>query len=424
MALTERKEARPTFPPPKRYPKASHNISRRRISPNALRVLARLHRAGFEACLVGGCVRDLLLGYEPKDFDVVTDARPEEVKRIFRNCRLIGRRFRLAHVIFGEEIIEVATFRALSSGITTEEGVILRDNLYGTMEEDAWRRDFTVNALYYDYRDQAVVDYVGGLEDLRQGILRVIGEPEVRYREDPVRMLRAIRFKAKLGLNFEPMTEAPIPEMAHLLELIPPARLYDETLKLFLSPHAVQTFELMRHYRLFEAMFPLTDAVLAEEEDHFPHTFLVKALENTEKRIIEEKPTTPYFLFAALLWEPVRARARQLEAQGENAIPALEQAASQVVQEQSWRVAIPKRIVLPMREVWTLQPRFLKRSGKRPFRLLSHPRFRAAYDFLQLRAEAGEVERKLADWWRDFVEASDKKRRQMVRKLQRQRSRG
>ncbi len=411
VTLSRRKEKRASILP-KRW---SHAISLRRIRPSALRVITRLRAAGYQACLVGGCVRDLLLGHEPKDFDIATDARPEEVKRLFRNCRLIGRRFRLAHVVFGEEIVEVATFRSLSSGITTEAGVILRDNLYGTIEEDAFRRDFTVNALYYDPHDQAVLDYVGGLEDLRAGVLKLIGEPRQRYREDPVRMLRAVRFKAKLGFRIDPETEAPIREMAPLLRLVPPARLYEEVLKLFLTPYALQAFELLRHYGLFATLFPQTEAAL---EERFPQTPLIRALESTEARTAQGKPTTPYFLFAALLWEPVKERARKLEAEGIPSIPALEQAAREVVQRQTETVAIPKRVALPMREVWLLQPRFLKRSGKRPFRLLAHPRFRAAYDFLQIREAAGEVPPELVEWWRAFVEEDRDGRRRLIQRIQ------
>ncbi|HEB98384.1 MAG TPA: polynucleotide adenylyltransferase PcnB, partial [Thiotrichales bacterium] len=249
-------------------PRAEHGISRSNISPNALKVLYRLRSAGYRACLVGGGVRDLLLGREPKDFDVATDARPEEVRKLFRNCRLVGRRFRLAHVVFGREVIEVATFRgrhdAAEEGetATSEEGRILRDNVYGTIEEDAWRRDFTVNALYYDIEDFSVRDYVGGMEDLRAGVLRLIGDPEARYREDPVRMLRAVRFAVKLGFRIEPATEAPIESLAHLLFEIPPARLFEEVLKLFQGGMALETFEMLRHYDLFGKLFPLTEEVL------------------------------------------------------------------------------------------------------------------------------------------------------------------
>jgi len=405
---------------PRIYPRSEHPISRAQISPNALKVLYRLHKAGFRACLVGGCVRDLLLGREPKDFDVATDAHPEQVRRLFRNCRLIGRRFRLAHVCFGREIIEVATFRAAAPkaggdwALEATTGRVLRDNVYGTIEEDAWRRDFTVNALYYDIADFSVVDYVGGMEDLRRGVLRLIGDPEVRYREDPVRMLRAVRFMTKLGFTLDPACEAPLSRLAPLLEDVPPARLYDEVLKLFLAGYGVQVFESLRHYGLFRSLFPLTDHALAREPDGFPLVFLAKALENTDRRLQEGKAVAPYFLFAALLWEPVRLEARKRQAQGVAPVMALQEAACEVITRQLEHVAIPRRISLPMREVWLLQPRFERRQGGRAFKLLSHPRFRAGYDFLLLRSESGEVDAELAEWWTRFQHADEATRRKMT----------
>jgi poly(A) polymerase len=403
-------------------PRPEHNISRAFISENAVKVLYRLRAAGFQAHLVGGGVRDLLLGREPKDFDVATDARPEQVRQIFRNCRLIGRRFRLAHVQYGSEIIEVATFRATNlseeedgGDRATENGMILRDNVYGNIEEDAFRRDFTVNALYYNIDDFSVVDYVGGMADLRSGTLRLIGDPEIRYREDPVRMLRAVRFAAKLGFLIAPECEVQIPRLARLMEAVPPARLFEEVLKLFLAGSAVPAFEKLRHYHLFEELFPATDEALSHEDHEFPITFVLQALQNTDDRIREGKPVTPVFLFAALLWEPVRRRYEALLAGGElPPYPAMEQAASEVLAEQSRHVAIPKRFTLPMRELWNLQHRFEQRTGKRPFSLLSHPKFRAAYDFLVLRAAAGEVETELADWWTQFQGGEVAERGKMV----------
>ncbi len=405
---------------PRIYPRSEHSISRAQISPNALKVLYRLHKAGFRACLVGGCVRDLLLGREPKDFDVATDAHPEQVRRLFRNCRLIGRRFRLAHVCFGQEVIEVATFRAAApkSGgdwaLEETTGRVLRDNVYGTIEEDAWRRDFTVNALYYDIADFSVVDYVGGMEDLRQGVLRLIGDPEVRYREDPVRMLRAVRFMTKLGFVLDPASETPLRRLAPLLEDVPPARLYEEVLKLFLSGYGVQVFESLRHYDLFRPLFPQTEQALAQEPEGFPLIFLAKALENTDRRLQEGKAVTPYFLFAALLWEPVRLAAQRRQAQGVAPVVAIQEAASEVVARQLQNVAIPRRISLPMREVWQLQPRFERRQGGRAIKLLTHPRFRAGYDFLLLRSQSGEADAGLAEWWTRFQQADEKERRSMV----------
>ncbi|GAB6067569.1 polynucleotide adenylyltransferase PcnB [Methylothermus subterraneus] len=380
----------------------------------------RLKQAGFRACLVGGCVRDLLLGREPKDFDVVTDARPEQVKALFRNCRLVGRRFRLAHVQFGGEIIEVATFRAAAAPgregdwAQEESGRVLRDNVFGTIEEDAFRRDFTANALYYDIADFSVIDYVGGMEDLRRGVLRLIGDPESRYREDPVRMLRAVRFMTKLGFVLDPTCEEPLRRLAPLLAGIPPARLYDEALKLFLSGFAVQTFEWLRHYGLFEFLFPATEEALKVEHQGFPSTFLLRALEAADRRLSEGKPVAPYFLYAALLWAPVRLEAERRQAAGAAPGVALQEAVSAVLTEQVQRVAIPRRIALPMREVWMLQPRFERRQGGRPLRLVEHPRFRAGYDFLLLRSAAGEVEPELAGWWTRFLEAGEEERRQML----------
>ena len=434
MTETGQAQARPRPDAPRIIPRAEHNISRADISENALKVLYRLRKAGYQAYLVGGGVRDLLLGREPKDFDVATDARPEEVRALFRNCRLIGRRFRLAHVRFGPEIVEVATFRAIprlaadaaaedegeGAGpegeiVIDEDGRIVRDNVYGTIEEDAWRRDFTVNALYYNIADFSVVDYVGGVEDLRAGLIRLIGEPEQRYREDPVRMLRAVRFAAKLGFRIEPATAEPIRRLSHLLEDIPPARLYEEVLKLFLGGAAVTTYELLRHYGLFGRLFPLTEEALAEEEGGFPHVFVVRALENTDARVAAGKPVTPAFLFAVLLWEAVRRRARSLaDERGLGEVEALHKAASEVMAEQARRVSLPKRFRPQMREIWTLQPRFEQRRGRRPLRLLTHPRFRAAYDFMLLRAEAGEVEAETAEWWRRFEAASEAEREELL----------
>ncbi len=395
------------IPQPRIIPRPEHNISRANISENALKVLYRLRKSGYQAYLVGGGVRDLLLGREPKDFDVATDATPEQVKAVFRNCRLIGRRFRLAHVRFGREIIEVATFRSASFGKAEQSanGMVLEDNQYGTIEEDALRRDFTVNALYYNIANFSVVDYSTGMEDLRAGRLRLLGDPETRYREDPVRMLRAVRFAAKLGFTIEPETEAPIPGLAHLLAEVPPARLFEEVLKLFFGGYAVATFEKLRHYDLFAQLFPQTEEALSHEEHEFPLTLVLKGLENTDRRLAEGKPVTPAFLFAVLLWEPVRRMAERLEREeGLAAFPAIQQAAGWVISRQVQRVAIPRRFTTPMREIWSLQPRFHNTRGKRPARLLAHPRFRAAYDFLLLRAESGEADPELAAWWTRYQE--------------------
>ncbi|MES9937043.1 MAG: polynucleotide adenylyltransferase PcnB [Sedimenticola sp.] len=399
-------------------PRPDHSISRANISENAVKVLYRLRNAGYEAYLVGGGVRDLLLGREPKDFDIATNAHPEEVKKVFRNCRLIGRRFRLAHVHFGREIIEVATFRSMQEPVEegdreTENGMLLRDNVYGTIEDDALRRDFTVNALYYNIEDFSVVDYTGGMADLEQGVLRLLGDPETRYREDPVRMLRAVRFAAKLGFKINEACEAPIFELGDLLESVPAARLFDEVLKLFMGGMALNSFEKLRHYDLFGQLFPGTEECLAHEEHEFPITFVTRGMENTDKRIQEGKPVTPAFLFAVLLWEPVRQLAHELRLEGESPLHAMQQAGSEIVFQQSQRISLPKRFSIPMREIWNLQHRFEFRAGKRPHRLLTHPRFRAAYDFLLLRAESGETDQELADWWTRFQELEGDERNSM-----------
>ncbi|HEB95850.1 MAG TPA: polynucleotide adenylyltransferase PcnB [Sedimenticola thiotaurini] len=406
-------------------PRPEHTISRADISENALKVLYRLKNAGYQAHLVGGGVRDLLLGREPKDFDVATDASPEEVKQVFRNCRLIGRRFRLAHVHFGREIIEVATFRGAdrSGDRSAENGMLVRDNVWGTLEEDAQRRDFTVNALYYNIEDFSLIDYHGGMEDLRNGVLRLLGDPETRYREDPVRMLRAVRFAAKLGFRIDPACEAPLFGSAALLRSVPAARLFDEVLKLFMGGTGVQAFEKLRHYGLFGELFPQTEETLARQDHEFPITFVVRGLHNTDLRIREGKPVTPAFLFAVLLWEPVRLRANELIAQGEAPVPAMQQAGSEVIGEQLQRVSIPRRYSLPMREIWGLQHRFEQRNGRRPQRLLGHPRFRAAYDFLLLRAEAGEADGELASWWTDFQQAEAGEQSRMAEPVVRRRPR-
>jgi len=366
-----------------------------------------------------------LLGREPKDFDVATDAHPEQVHELFRNCRLIGRRFRLAHVHFHGEIIEVATFRG-STTVAEGEGdeaedaetaeatkPIADDNVYGTVEEDALRRDFTVNALYYNIEDFSVVDYADGLADLEAGMLRVIGDPAQRYREDPVRMLRAVRFAAKLGFRIHPESEAPIFELASLLGDIPPARLFEEVLKLFHGGCALETFEQLRHYGLFEYLFPMTEESLEHEEGGFPLTFVARALRNTDERVNTGLPVTPAFLFAALLWEPLRERAALLQANEMPKMEALQRAADEVISEQVQHIAFPRRFSVQAREIWGLQPR-LENRGKRVKSLIEHPRFRAAYDFLVLRSESGEGGEEAADWWTRYQESDESGRSGMA----------
>ena len=408
-------------------PRAEHSVSRSNISPNALKVLYRLREAGYRACLVGGGVRDLLLGREPKDFDIGTDASPEEVRRLFRNCRLIGRRFRLAHVHFGREIIEVATFRGRQSEDAADDqpqvklhdnGRILSDNVYGTIEDDAWRRDFTINALYYDINDFAILDYADGLQDLKDGVIRLIGDPETRYREDPVRMLRAVRFAAKLGFRLHSATEEPLARLGGLLSDIPAARLFDEVLKLFMGGCAVQTYELLRHYRLFGYLFPATERCLSRQKDGYPKTLLTHALTNTDNRIGEGKPVTPAFLYAALLWEPLCEQVGKRVVAGESEHDAIAEAAPEIIRQQIGHTALPRRFSQPMQEIWALQPRLAQRAGSRAFRLLEHPRLRAAYDFLLLRVQSGEQSlSELADWWTAFLDAGESTRTGLVEQL-------
>jgi len=380
-------------------------------------VVNRLTHAGYEAYLVGGCVRDMLLGRTPKDFDVATSAHPEQVEQLFRNCRLIGRRFRLAHIRFGREIVEVATFRGGHDNDGgdghSEDGRIVRDNVFGkTLEEDAWRRDFTVNSLYFNVNEFAVLDFTGGMAHLKAGTLQLMGDPALRYREDPVRMLRAVRFAAKLGFSIHPDSAAPLLELGGLLEGVPAARLFEEILKLFMGGHAVQTFKLLRDYQLLSHLFPQTAASL--QQNPAAEALLLQALANTDARIAEDKPVTPAFLFAALLWEPVQQAAAQLQSQEMGEIQALQVASEMVVARQIRRTALPKRFSVPMREIWALQPRLRQRSGKRSLRLLAHPRFRAAYDFLLLRASAGEDLQELCDWWTELQGAETGEQQNMV----------
>jgi len=404
---------------PRIIPRSEHTISRSDISPNAVKVLYRLKNAGYQAYLVGGGVRDLLLGREPKDFDIATSAQPEQVRELFRNCRLIGRRFRLAHIRFGREIIEVATLRAgHGDGSESEghevDGRIIRDNVWGTIDEDVWRRDFTVNALYYNIADFSVIDYADGLEDLKKGIIRTIGDPEVRYREDPVRMLRVVRFATKLGFLIHERSASPIHELAGLLADIPPARLYEEVLKLFFCGNAVQAFEQLRHFGLFGYLFEQTEACLAEEEQGFPLTMVVRALANTDARLAEDKPVTPAFLFAALLWDPMRRMTEKFQSDGVALYEAVRLAGDTVISRQVARVSLLRRFSLMTREIWAMQFRLEQRRPKQVQRLLASPRFRAAYDFLLLRAEAGEPVAEVAQWWTDLQDSGEAEQSSMV----------
>jgi poly(A) polymerase len=390
---------------PKSYTLKELGLSPKNLDKHAVSITERLTEAGFQAYLVGGCVRDLLLGMRPKDFDVSTNAEPEQIEALFRNCRLIGRRFRLAHIHFGRHVIEVATFRGphvkhdKNTSHAHKDGRLLRDNVYGTLEEDAWRRDFTVNALYLDAQKLTVIDYVGGIEDHQNRLLRLMGDPEQRYKEDPVRLLRAVRFKAKLGFNYSPETEAPMKAMAPLLKDIPSARLYDEILKLLLNTKASDVFDGLRQYNLFSALFPQTELCIKKADSDQPLLLIKQAMENTEKRLKNNQHVTPYFLLAAILWEPVRRLTEQNRATFNSDVQAINASAGEIIAHQVNQIAIPRRITTPMREVWSLQPRFHKQIGVRCLRFLEHPRFRAAYDFMLLRAQYGEVDPKIADWW-------------------------
>ncbi|WLQ13752.1 polynucleotide adenylyltransferase PcnB [Hahella aquimaris] len=398
-------------------PRDSHIVSRKQISPAALKVLYRLNSANYDAFLVGGGVRDLLLGAQPKDFDVATSATPEQVREQFNNCRLIGRRFRLAHVRFGREIIEVATFRAghqnagddAGDAVTSDSGQILRDNVYGNQEEDALRRDFTINALYYCVRDFSIYDYAGGIEDIEHRVLRLIGDPETRYREDPVRMLRAARFAAKLDFSIEERTASPILELGPLLLNIPSARLFEEVLKLFLSGKAVRTFEILRQFDLFKFLFPETDRLLESEHPH-AEKLILQALRNTDKRIAQDKPVTPAFLYAAMLWSPMQRLQQRYLDDGLPPMQAMHKAIDKVLAQQVKHTALPKRFSQPMREIWELQLRLPRKQSKRLQGLVEHPRFRAAYDFLVLREQSGEDLQGLGEWWTRYQEADDQGR--------------
>lgn len=404
-------------------PRDQHTISRKNISRPALNVLYGLHEAGFEAYLVGGCLRDLLTGIQPKDYDVVTNATPEQVKSVFRRSRIIGRRFRLVHVYFGREIIEVATFRS-SHGEQEESndlshsksGRILRDNVYGTMEDDVVRRDFTINALYYNIDGFTLHDYTNSLQDINAGVIRLIGDPETRYREDPVRMLRAARFAAKLGFSIEPNTKAPIKPLAHLMQQIPPARLFDETNKIFLSGHGVKSLAALREYDLFKTLFPAANKHLLNEDSSFP-ALLEYALANTDERIEDGRPVSPAFLFAVVMWPEVQRRQIDKLQNGLPPVVAMTQAASETISEQVQTIAIPRRFSTMVREIWEMQERLPRRQGQRAFRLLTHPRFRAAYDFLLLREQAGEIPPGLGEWWTTFQNVKESERKDMVAAL-------
>ncbi len=398
-----------------------HCISRDDIDTHALKVLYRLHKAGYQACLVGGAVRDLLLGHTPKDFDVATDATPEQVNKLFRNCRLIGRRFRLAHIHFGRQIIEVATYRAnhdlTQSGVQNETGRIVRDNVFGDLADDVWRRDFTANALYYDISNFSVIDFVGGYEDIKQQRLHLIGDVETRYREDPVRMLRALRFSAKLGFEIDQESKSPIYTLGHLLTDIPAARLYEEVLKLFHSGHAVRSFELLLEFDLLKYLFPA--AAKSIKQDEAVKQMLIIAMQNTDYRIHNDMRVTPAFLLAALLWQPVNSGVDKIVDNGLPYSVAIQKMATKVLSQQVSSVSIPRRFTSTMRDIWSLQTRFHYRAGKRAMSVLEHAKFRAAYDFLCIRAQVGEGEnsenlKQDCQWWTDIQKQTAEQQRELL----------
>jgi poly(A) polymerase len=396
---------------------SAHGVARDSISACALRVTQTLQRHEFSAFVVGGAVRDLLLGGRPKDYDVATDATPEEVRALFRRSRVIGRRFRIVHVMCGPEIVEVSTFRGASlkeegdGRVADEHGRILRDNVFGSQEQDATRRDFSINALFYDPATQEIWDYHDGVADLRRRRLRMIGEPEVRYREDPVRMLRAVRLAASTGLEIDPRARKPIRRLAPLLANVPAARLMDELLKLLLSGHTAKGIAHLRREGLQHGVLPLLDHVMAQRSGE---RLVAAALTAADERVLAGKPVSPGFLFASLLWQEVLAAWKRFEEKGEPTVPALYRAMDYVLKRQAEKLPIHNRFSADMKDIWAMQPRFLQRSGKRPYRLLDHPRFRAGYDFLRLRCESGEVDAAIGEWWERFQHAGEAARAQML----------
>ena len=394
-------------------PRAEHTISRSNINKSALKVLYRLKDAGYCAYLVGGSVRDLLLGQRPKDFDVVTNAKPQEIRQLFRNSQLIGRRFRLVHVLFGREVIEVATFRAHDIGFSRDhkqnnDGMIVRDNVYGDIEDDAWRRDCSINALYYNIADFSVEDYTGGMADLRQGIVRIIGDPVKRYQEDPVRILRVIRLAARLKFKIDIITEEPISRLSGLLRNVPSARLYIEIMKLFCDGHAQASFELLRQHGLYALLFPQSEACLQGPQAKLTSSMLAQAFSASDQRFLHHKPVSTAFLFAVFLWNPLQ----QVFVSG-----PIDEAIDTVLKNQLIHIAIPRRLSDLVREIWILQYRLSRRHPSEVLRLLGRPQFRAAYDFLLLRDKAGEKLHSLADWWTKFQHADELMRTEMINKI-------
>lgn len=396
----------------RRYVASELGVARTSLSEAAIRTCEGLHKAGYQAWVVGGGVRDLLLGLRPKDFDIATDATPEEVRALFRRSRVIGRRFQIVHVLFGRETIEVSTFRAIQDEAETDEhGRVLRDNVWGSQPEDAARRDFTINALYYDPLADLILDFHDGVRDLKKRSLRIIGDAEQRFREDPVRMLRVARFVAKLGFTIEPRTRSPIRSLAPLISNVPSARLFDEMLKLLVSGHAMACLHELRREGLHHGLLPMLDVILEQPDGE---RFVTTALERTDQRVLAGKTISPGFLFASLLWQPVRSRWQAAVAAGEPSIPSLNTAIDTVLDEQAGQLAIQRRFLSDMREIWMMQPRFDRRTGRSPFALLEHMRLRAGYDFLILRCDAGEIPSELGDWWTEFMDADGEERAALI----------
>ncbi len=434
----------PKVPKGKRVdvPQSEHGIDVNLVDERALKVVQTLQDAGYEAYIVGGAVRDMLLGHRPKDFDVATNATPEEVKGLFRRAFIIGRRFRIVHVVYGRgrehEVIEVSTFRAYLDANAAEQvignekssrrdladkthvvdssGRVLRDNVWGPQDQDAARRDFTINAMYYDPSSGVVVDYHGGIKDIKKRTLRMIGEPEARYREDPVRIIRVVRFAAKLGFEIETKTRAPLPEMAELLANVPPSRLFDEMIKLLQTGHARASLQELRKQKLDSGVFPVLDAVFDDARQHHPDRlqFIDLALADTDRRVGEDKPVAPSFLLACLLWHDVLDEWNRNKARGEAPFPALQQATDAVFDARIGDISGRGKLAADMREIWTMQPRFERRIGNAPLSLVEQPRFRAGFDFLRLRGQVGEVNAELADWWERFSLADSAGRRELM----------
>jgi len=419
-------------------PKSEHQIDPSLVDERAVKVVSTLADAGYEAYIVGGAVRDLLVGLRPKDFDVATNATPEQVKGLFRRAFIIGRRFRIVHVVFGRgrqdrglsEVIEVSTFRAMvdaaaaeqvsgnektsrsdlagKSHVVDAEGRVLRDNVWGPQIDDAARRDFTINAMYYDPVREIVVDYHGGIKDVKKKLLRMIGDPATRYREDPVRIIRVVRFAAKLGFEIEPKTRAPIKAMAALLDNVPASRTFDEMIKLLQTGHALASIQELRKQGLHRGVFPVLDVALDEAQRHDGREkFVQLALADTDRRVGEGKPVAPSFMLACMLWHDVLDGWSKLKAQGEPPFPALQQAVDTVFDARIGDISGRGKLAADMREIWLMQTRFERRQGNSVATLIEQPRFRAGFDFLRLRGDAGEIDAELANWWEDFSLADD-----------------